>query len=233
MSRNQGLARTVAVALVFEAVASVFFFVVPLWHTRAFWAAYLFSWVAVGVSVAVIAWTASDSKDATSSLYRASSFTYAAVYLVAGIVVNLLFALALDVPAWVVVVVNVAMAAALVVVAVAGNSGAALVEGDEAQTAASTSAMRQLSTTLGLIAPVVADAGLASDLAALREDVRYSDPVGTPGSAQLEQQLAAAAGALGRLVDAGDVGGARRQAQSMRALLAQRNQVCRDTKQRR
>lgn len=229
MRAEEGSKKTLLAVGIVAIVFNVVFLLVPFAHTASFWTAYLFGLVTLVACAAGNLYVIRESRTPRAGLYRTSVVEVSFVYLGVSIALNLVVAaLFWWEPTWIVIVLNVFALAAYAIAFLGSNTGAELVEEDEARTSIQTGAMAGLREQAGLALEATApDAPYAAELRGLVEDLRYADPVSNEFSQPYETQLSSAMASLASFIDAGQTDEALACCRNARAILKQRNIACR------
>ena len=111
-----------------------------------------------------------------------------------------------------------------------GDAGARIVDAGDATTAAQTSFMHALNTQSQMALAVPCDDATKKRLAQLAESIRCSDPVSSPATAQMEEQLVGLMTQVNMMLANGDTAGAMDLCDKVQVFLDQRNLICKNAK---
>jgi len=133
-------------------------------------------------------------------------------------------------PLWPVLLICIVIAVtAIGILVVAFNVRSHIIETDN-EAKAAIKKMTMFSINVSGIHMGVSDPVLRKKLERLSEDFKYSDPVSSPDTEEIERVLAYEVGVLQTTVSAGDVNVISSQADRVSTLLAERNRICKVTK---
>ena len=202
---------------------------VPFPRTAAYWIAFTFGLVAVAAQVYVMKVAFDRGEPVKSKFYGYPIARIGVVYLIAQLAVSfILMALgfAFRVPVWVAVVVCALILGVSAVGLISADIMREEIERQDAKIKTDVQAMRALQSKTASVAGVCADAETKKTLTALAEAFRYSDPVSSDATRDLEANLAAAADELQAAVADGDFAAAAQLAGKIEAALNERNRIC-------
>lgn len=223
----------IPIVMVCAVVAVVFLLVallVPFDRTSTFWAAFVFGLMALAVALAANLYVAVGSRSLRSAFYRVSISTISIVYLMAAIIVSLIFMAASTLPIWPLILIQAILLALCALGLIGGNSVAGMVEGGEAATQQQTSVIRDLRMHVQALETTPQDPNARAALKKLSDELRYTDPVSTPECASYDQQLLMDMGRLNAAVETENGETTEQLSACMCATIAQRAAVCRASK---
>lgn len=224
----QGLV-TLGVALV---VFNVIAFAVPFPKNGCFWAAWAFGLAAILAAIPILLYAFRPGKSLQSKFYGFPVARVGVLYLVAQMIVTLLFwGLAFaNCPAWVPVVVSVLVLAAAALGLVATDVARGEVERQQEQRKVDTSAMKALYASVSALADRCAEPEAKKNVVSLADELRYSDPISSEATVEAERSLRATLVELQNAVTSGDAETVKQLAASMRATLKERNTLAKQGK---
>lgn len=224
MSKNK--LRLYAVLAILFVVLSVVAFALPLAKTATFWISYVFAVVALAVQIYAYP-KAFDGESVKSKFYGFPIARVTTIYLVAQLVLSLIFMIAGKwVPAWIPVILFVLMLGAAAIGFVAAEGMRDEVERQDVVHKANVGTMRALQSKSIVIAGQCEDAETKKALNAFAEALRFSDPVSSDALADIEENLTGLVEELGNAVMDKDYSAAKSLCAKASSLLADRNRVC-------
>lgn len=225
---NKNTVRGIAALGVLPVLYILIAFLVPFAHTATFWVSFLFTLIAFAVAAASIYIAFVKKPDARSRFYgfpiAKIGILYGIVQLIAGIVIMALAAL---IPVWAAVLVYAIALGAAVIGLISAEAVVSEIHVQDAKLKKDVSVMRALQSKIHQMAAHSQDAGVK----ALAEEFRYSDPVSSGAIAAAEADLAAAVDELQAALVDGDSEAAAKLCRKASALLAERNRLCKLSKQ--
>ena len=188
MSSNR--ARGILILAVLLAVFSVIAFVIPFARTAGFWIAYACGILAVILEGYVI-YSAFGKPDAKSRFYGFPVARVGTIYLTAQLAVSIAeFALAGLIPVWVIVLINALLLAFALIGLLTAETVRDEVTRQDQQIRTNTENMRKLQSLAAAASEQCRDEKLKPALRKLAEDIRYSDPVSSEKTAEIEAAMA-------------------------------------------
>ena len=230
MDRKSAFTTAVIASVIVAVMLNVIAFAAPFTHNVTFWVCYAFIWVAVLATVGVSYYIYSTGRSLTSALYRTSVVAIAIGYLAAASILSLVLMFVGVAPTWLAVVLHVVLLGVCLLGALGGDAGARIVDAGDATTAAQTSFMHALNTQSQMALAVPCDDATKKRLAQLAESIRYSDPVSSPATAQMEEQLVGLMTQVNMMLANGDTAGAMDLCDKVQVFLDQRNLICKNAK---
>ena len=230
MNNSKGI---VPIAIAWFIIAALFLvvaFVAPFDRASTFWIAFAFACLAIVVALGMNLFVIMTSRSMTSALYRASIPAISIGYLLAALIVSLMFMGFTDLPSWLLIIIQVGLLAFGLLGLIGSQAGAALVENGEVATRAQTSAIASLRTQANSVLPFVQDAETRKALSGLCDKLRYTDPVSSPATAIIDQQLMTSMAQLNAAMQTADTYQVQQICANMMLYIDQREAVCRSTK---
>lgn len=215
------------ILIIILAVFCLISFVAPFARTAVFQVAFVFGII----SILCQAWALKRSEllggNPRSKLYGVPIVRVGLMYMCMQIVLSIVeMACQSLIPMWIVILVNAIVLADAVI-------SILLVEGvrdetvrQEERKVQNTSAMRDLQGMAASLAGQCGDEGLKADLQKLAEELRYSDPVSSEKTRELEEEMRSQLGELRQAVADGDVEAAKKLCGKLMGSLADRNRAC-------
>lgn len=199
--------------------------VVPFVKNAAFWISFVFAVLAIGVQL--YAMPKAMAGDAKSKFYGFPILRVSFIYLVAQIVLSLVFmALAKWVPAWIPVVLYVLMLCAALVGFIATDTVRDEVEKQDVQIKKQVSVMRALQSKVSAMAAQCDSDITKNAVSTFADELRFSDPVSSEAITDAETELSACIDNLQQSVVDGNEDDILTMCRKASAALAERNRLC-------
>lgn len=190
MNQSKGLTPVIVCTGIIAAVYLVVAFAVPFLWTTSYWVAFGFGWLALAITVVANVYMVNSSQTSKGVLYRSSMSVISITYLIIAAVLTLVFMALGFVPIWIIVVVQVVLAAVCVAFLVMSEQTASHIEAGEAATAYSTSFIKSLRAEVDSFVPMTMTPEAAQAVTALADKLSYTDPVSHPALAAVNQEIA-------------------------------------------
>ena len=229
MSKNR-IRFYLSLAIIF-ALFSVIVFVVPFRRNTVFWLSYAFA--AVAALVQLYSYPKAfdfEGHDVRSKFYGFPLARLTTVYLAAQLALSLLFIIAAnytEVRTWISTVLYALLLGVFALGFIAADSMKEEVERQDTVHKANVGAMHALQSKAVFIAGQCDDAETRKTLDKFAEALRFSDPVSSSATADIEENLAGLLEELGNAVLDKDYSAAKSLCGKASTLLADRNRMCR------
>ncbi len=224
MSKNttRGIISLVILLAVFSAIA----FVIPFEKTTVFWIAYFCGVLAILFQVYIF-YSSFGKENARSRFYGFPIARLGIYYLVIQLAVSIAeIALAKFIPAWVVIIINlIILAFALIGLITTETMRDEIVKQDN-KLKKSVSNMRELQSISATLVDQTCDAKLKGLLKKVAEEFRYSDPISSEKTSELETDMKKQLDNLQQAVTEGDTANARELCEKLLGRLRERNRIC-------
>lgn len=225
MSKNT--ARWWAVLAVLLVVHSVVAFVLPFAKDTVFILSYVFTLVALGAQIYVIRTAFYQGEGVKSKFYGFPIAKVGAIYLIAQMVLSLVFmALGNKVPVWLPVVIYVVMLGAAVLGFIAVDAARDEVVRQDVKVKKDVSIMRDLQATINALVGQCD----AAELKKFAESLRYSDPVSSEALLDVEAELTVCVNQIQQAVTDKNAEEIAAACQKAEIVLAKRNLLCKQSK---
>lgn len=223
MSKNK-LRFYVVIAAIFVAL-TVIAFAVPFAKTGSFWVAYVFAVLALAAQIYAYP-KAFAGESAKSKFYGFPIAKLTTVYLAAQLVVSIIsMAAAALVPVWIPAVISIVILCAAIVGFISADAMRDEVERQDVKIKKDVSAMRALQSKVNAL-PGQCSGESAKALEKLAEDLRYSDPVSSDATAEIEAELKALLDEIQTAVVDGDNNAITTLCRKAGITLTERNRLC-------
>lgn len=208
------------------AVFCVVAFAAPFARTAAFWLGFGFGAFALLFQLYIFR-TADANGDARSRFYGFPIIRVGVYYLVAQLVASIIeMALASVLPAWAPLILNILLAAAAIIGCVTVGTMRDEIAQQDGKLRKNVSNMRELQSLSAALVSQCADESLKATLQKLADEFRYSDPVSSEKTEDLEADMRARLGDIQQALVDGDIDGAKTLCARLTACLAERNRLC-------
>lgn len=212
--------------LVFQVIA----FAIPHADTGAFWVGYAFTCVAL-VLQCVFAFIAFDRvREAKKAFLGLSIAVLGIEYLVLQLIVGLVSMFVPVIPTWCALVVCILILALYLGILLAASSARNVVVARDAEVAAKSEFIRDLTAQLKSLLATCQQAQLREQVMKAYEAVRYSDPMSGAFLLEVQSQMEQAFSRLTQAAGQGDYELAGKSSMELCALCARRNELCRQHK---
>lgn len=229
MNSKKNLIRTLAAACVLLVVYHVLAFLIPFKHSAPFWTGYVFGLLAMLAAAGILCLAFHGASSARSKFYGMPIARVGVLYLAAQMIVSFA-AMALGAvsgcPAWPFVLVSILLLAAAAVGAIATDATRDEIERQDVKLKQDIRSMRALQSLGRTIAAQTDDSTLKAELQKLSDELRFSDPVSSEATADSEAELSSLLDELQRALLDNDAAGASGLCKKARAVLAERNRIC-------
>ena len=214
----------IAIALV---VFSVVAFAIPFAHTTAFWVAYGFGALAILFQLYIFKASHAGDGDARSRFYGFPIVRLGVYYLAAQLIVSVIeMALSRVIPTGVAVAINVLLLALAVVGCITVDAMRDEIIRQDGALKKNVSNMRELQSLSAALVGQCGDEALKPMLQKLADEFRYSDPVSSEKTQELEEDMKAQLGDIQQALVEGDSDGAKKLCGKLMGSLAERNRIC-------
>ena len=224
MKKNTSKALLLLILLL--GVFSVVAFVVPFARTATFWLAYGFGAFALLFQLYIFK-SAGATGDAKSRFYGFPIARIGVIYLAVQLIVSFIeMALAKVLPTPVPLILNLILAVLAIIGCVTVETMRDEITRQDAQLKQNVSNMRQLRSLSAALVGQCGDEALKPTLQKIADEFRYSDPVSSESTRELEEEMKAQLGDIQQAIVEGDADGAKVLCGKLMGSLAERNRVC-------
>ena len=215
---------TLAVLLI---VFSVIAFAAPFAKTVVFWLAYVFAVIAIAYQIYVFRISFSNEGDAKSKFYGFPIARVGVIYLIVQLVISLIeMVLAVFLPVWAAVIVNVFPIAFAVVGCIASDIMRDEIVRQDMRLKKDVSNMRALQSMSAALVGQCNDADLKKTIQNMADEFKFSDPVSSEQTKDMEQELQSQMNEIQKAVVDGDSVSAKTLCSKILGSLAERNRIC-------
>lgn len=214
--------------VVFNAVV----FLVPFAKGAVFWISYVFGMLAIVSQLYVLKVAFSGADTVKSKLYGLPIVRIGLIYLAFQFISSMIFmALGMFVPLWIPLLVDIILLAGAVSGLIAADTVRDEVFSQDVKIKKSVGKMRSIQSRAKSLGSLCGDdAALKKAVNDLSEELRYSDPVSSDETLEMENDLSDMLDSIKELIIQGDSKSAVSLCSRMRELLVQRNDLCKLSK---
>ena len=223
MKKNtvRGMILLAVVAAVFSLIA----FVLPVEKTSVFWIAYVCGLFAILFQLYIF--KISFDGDAKSRFYGFPIARVGVYYLAAQLILSIAeIALASIIPLWVVVIVNALLLALAVIGCVTTDAMRDEIIRQDVQLKKDVSRMRELQSLATSMLAQCTDENMKQTVKKIADELRFSDPVSSNATVELEEELKNQMADIQQAVADGDASSAKMLCEKLLSSLAERNRIC-------
>ena len=227
MNENKNSTRVLVITAIVLVVFCVLAFAIPFLRGTVFWLGVVFTVIAILAQLYVAKKAFANGEGARSKFYGFPIARVGAIYLVVQIIAGLVcMALGAILPAWVAVVIFVVILAAAVIGFITVDAIRDEVERQDTVLKANVTSMRYLQSRITSIVAQCDNPAVKTELDALAEKFRFSDPVSSADTAEAEAGLNELVDLLQSAVIEKDPDSALALVPRIEAALAERNHLC-------
>ena len=225
MGKNEK--RGYAILAIIFVVFSVIAFAVPFTKNGVFVLAYVFGTIAIAFQIYVFKISFQHGEDAKSKFYGIPIANIGLYYLSVQLVISLIeMATAKILPAWVAVVVNVIPVALALIGCITAEVMRDEIERQDVQLKKDVANIRGLQSTSASLVGMCSDNEMKKQLQKLADEFKYSDPVSSDDTKDLESELQQLMKELQAAIIDDDMAAVKTLCMKALAGLNERNRVC-------
>ena len=224
MTKNttRGIFTLVIVLAVFSVIA----FVIPFPKNTVFWIAYACGVFAILFQLYIFK-SSFGKEDARSRFYGFPIARLGIYYLVIQLVVSIIeIALSKFLPAWAVVIINVLILAFALLGCITTETMRDEIAKQDTKLKKNVSNMRELQSISSTLVGQCGDEEMKKTLQKLADEFRYSDPLSSEKTEELEADMHSRIGDLQQAITDGDIEGAKSLCNKLLECLRERNRIC-------
>lgn len=229
MTQKKNLIRGLLAFGVILVVFNLLAFLIPFRHTAPFWVGYVFGMIAI-FALPLILYVAFRGAEAARSKFYGVPIARIGVIFAAAQLILSFAAMALafipGFPAWPIILVSVLLLGAAALGVIAAEDTKAEIERQDTKLKKDVRSMRALQSMGRGLVSQCEDKALGAELGKLSDELRFSDPVSSEATADSEAELASLLDELQRAILESDATGASGLCKKARAVLAERNRIC-------
>lgn len=229
---NKKVGSFIAVYAIIFIIFNVVAIVIPFESCASRWITFAFMDIAIILS-AGITWVAfSKGEDIKSKFYGFPVFRIGIIYSIAQFVVWLVVScicFAVEVPAWVSVVASIVTLGLALIGVIATDNTRDIVEEQDRKIATQTRAIKTFSLDVTSLIPACKDENLRKAVEKLAEKVKYSDPVSSDATVEIESKIQKEVDLLAGLIRT-DYSAAIEKVNEISLMVDNRNNICKQSK---
>ena len=225
MKKNQ--TRGLIMLAILLAVFSLIAFAVPFARTPAFWVAYGFGVFAILFQIYIFKSSATVNGDAKSRFYGFPIARLGVYYLIAQLILSVIeMAVAGLIPAWPAIVVNVLALAIVLIGCITAETMRDEIAQQDGKLKQNVSRMRELQSVAAAMVGQCGDEELKTCVKKVADELRFSDPVSSDATAELEEEMRSQLADIQQAIVDGDPAGAKVLCVKLMGNIAERNRLC-------
>jgi hypothetical protein len=230
MSKNE-IRTYVVLCIIFIAFSSIAF-AAPFDKNTVFGVAYLFGVLSILVQIYVYKVAYIEKGNARSAFYGLPIINIGLTYITVQIIVSIIeMIIAKEIPLWPVIIANVIILAIASVGCIAAETVRdEIVRQDTNDIQNKVQIMRELQSISGSLVTLCTDDNLKKEIQKLADEFRYSDPVSSEQTSDLENQLKSKLNELQKLISAGNFDNSKGLCADILSTLTERNRICKNSK---
>lgn len=223
---NKNATRGIIIFAILLVVFSAIAFVIPFPKNGVFWIAYLCGVFAILFQIYIFK-SSFGKEDARSRFYGFPIARLGIYYLVIQMIASIAeIALSRIIPAWVAIIVNLLILAFALIGCITTETMRDEIARQDEKLKKDVTNMRELQSISAALADQGGDDALKKELKKLAEEFRYSDPISSEKTRELEADLRSRIGDLQQAIADGDMEGARALCGKLSNCLRERNRIC-------
>ena len=224
MTKNAS--KGIMILVILLAVFSVIAFVIPFPKNPVFWIAYACGVFAILFQLYIFR-SSFGKADARSRFYGFPIARLGIYYLVIQLAVSVIeIALSKFLPTWTVIVINVLILAAALIGCITAETMREEIAAQDTRLKKNVSNMRELQSLTAALSNQTSDAELKKSLQKLADEFRYSDPLTSEKTKELEMDMRSQIGDLQQAITDGDINGTKSLCEKLQDCLRERNRIC-------
>lgn len=225
MSKNgiRGYITLAVILIVFSVIA----FAAPFSMTVSFWLAYIFGVIAIAYQIYVFKISFSGDGDVKSKFYGFPIAKVGVIYLAVQLIISLIeMCIAAIMPGWIVLIINIISIAVAVVGCIAADAVKDEILRQDVQLKKDVTNMRTLQSLASSFINQCTDDELKKAIQDMSEQFKYSDPVSSDQTKEVEKELKTMMEELQKAILDGDIEGAKILVGKIVGVLCERNRIC-------
>lgn len=223
---NKNEARGIIALVVLLVVFSIIAFVIPFPKNAVFWIAYSFG--VLSILLQFYFFKSSFGKDGARSRFYGFPIARLGVYYLSSQLVLSIVEIALSklLPTWVAVIINALILALALIGCITTETMRDEIVQQDVKLKKNVFNMRELQSISAALVDQCTDQGLKIKLKKLAEEFRYSDPLSSDKTEELEADMKSRFSDLQQAITDGDIEGADTLCNKLQGCLRERNRVC-------
>ena len=229
MTFNKKNKSVIAVFAIIAVVYAFCFIIIPFPKTAASWLSFVFTLISFVAGLGIIAVAFSKGTTPISKFYGFPIFRIGYLYMAAQLAVGVLICIIaafVSVPLWIVLVLSVVLLALAAIGVIATDNTRDIIEQIELETERVTKPTKVFNLDIQATVDLCTDETVKKELRALAEAFKYSDPVSSEATEDIENTLFDEIAVLRETVSANDSENALVQIVKITNHLNERNRLC-------
>ena len=233
MMKDKKFKSIVAVFAIVFFVFVVLFACIPFHKNMASWIEFIFTLISIAGSFAIVLLAFKNGTNPVSRVYGFPILKVGVFYLAAQLVVCVIICIVaafVDVPAWIALLCSLLIFAVAAIGVIATDNTRDFVENLDQKTEEATKNTARFRISTAGLADRCSDPELKKALAKLSEEFRFSDPVSSESTLEMEKSIAVRVEELKAKLASGDQVEIKEIIRQISDQLAERNRVCKESK---
>ncbi len=226
---NKKTVSAIAVVAIVAIVYVLCFVLIPFPKYNSGWISFGFTLASFFIGLGIYLYAFKDGSSPASKLYGFPVFRIGYIYVIAQLVLGIVICrldTTVDVPEWITVLASVVLLALASIGVILTDNARDAVEGIEAEAERVIMPTKLFKLDIAATVDLCTDETVKKELVKLAEDIKYSDPVSSEATEEVEDALFEEMAVLRSLVEGNDSEGALEQTRKVTNLLNERNRIC-------
>ena len=233
MDMNKKNKSIIAVYGILAFIYLLAFVIIPFPKNAASWISFVFTLVSFVLSLCVTLYVFGKDDEMTSKFYGFPIFKIAYMYPLVQFAVGLLIcviAAFVAVPYWVALILSLVILGVSAIGVIATDNARDIVEATEAESERVTKATKMFNLNIASVLDLCNDAAVKKELEKLAENFRFSDPVSSDATEDIESTIMEKLENLKISISSSDSDESIAKITELKNLLAERNRICKVSK---
>lgn len=222
-NKVRGLISVVIILGVFTVIA----FVTPFFKSTTFWIAYVSGVIAIVLQTYFLSVSLVNGKNAKSKFYGFPIAKLAVIYLLVQLGVSIIeMCLAKYIPGWIATIINIIILAIILLGCIVTETVRDEIERQDVLLTKNVATMRNLQSLAATLVEMSKDEATVSELCVIADELKYSDPVSSKKTEDLEYEIEVQLKELQQMIVDGDITNVNVTCARIKVLITERNRVC-------
>ena len=233
MNMNKKNKSIIAVYGILAFIYLIAFITIPFPKNAASWISFVFTLISFVLSLGVSLYVFGKEDELTSKFYGFPIFKIAYMYPLIQFVVGLIICIVaafVAVPYWIALVLSLIILGASVIGVIATDNARDIVEQTEAESERVTKATKMFNLNIASVLDLCNDAAVKKELEKLAENFRFSDPVSSDATEDIENTIMEKLENLKLGISSSSADENIAKITELKNLLAERNRICKASK---
>ena len=211
----------------------ILFAVIPFRKIATSWIAFVFCIASIVIGFFITIYAFKKDEELVSKIYGFPIFRIGAIYTIAQLIVGIVFCAIcafVTIPSWVVLVLSVIMLAAAAIGVIATDNTRDIIKDQDTSVAESTKQVTLFNMDIAGIVDCCGKSELKADLEKLAEDFKYSDPVSSDVTMEIEAAISDKIRVLKETLSTDSIETLKTKITDIKNMLSERNRICKASK---